>query len=131
MGGLVVSLLIASAAPPTEGQGFAEVVARKARPGEVALLYVVLRLPGPKPKDLDQGVLRYARAALREAESRKWKGNVVFFFSLGTRDRAGLNTGFTLEQLREYLALPRGRALERVGRHTWALGFLPDPDTDP
>src|SRR5438046_3042158 len=92
---------------------FDEVILVEAKKPQISLLYVVLTEPKAGAKKGADLVLKYAKAALREATAHKFKGtdlkdekykhegNVVFFIRSAAGDEMGTISGFSVEQLRE------------------------------
>ena len=109
-----LSVLLLGAAPPDGAQPaalkFEEVVLVEGRPPNVSLLYVVLTVPRANNRKLDELVVKYARAALREAAAHQFKGatragvkpkhdgNIVFLVREARGDRRGAITGFGVRQ---------------------------------
>ena len=116
---------------------FEEVVVVKSTDGGPDLLYVVLTEPKDNNQKRDAMVLKYAKAAFREAARHEFKGatkkeepprydgNIVFLVRATRKDRVGIASGFSVAQLQQILAAEPERARQLVQRHAWSRGELP------
>jgi hypothetical protein len=134
---VAVVLLTFGPGEGTEDLTFDEVLVQRSADRGPDLLYVVLTGPGADGKKLDDLVLKYAGAALREAAAHKFKGatkegelyehdgNIVFLVRAAPAGREGSVSGFSLEQLQRLLAAKPERARMLVQVHSWTGGNLP------
>jgi RNA polymerase sigma factor (sigma-70 family) len=138
------------AATPVQAKlKFDAVIWAPAKAPQIGLLYVVLTVPHQKRDTLDELVVRYAAAAIREAEElmatdrrllpflvdepknkkeppyKNVPFNVVFFIRATPQARGGAVSGFSLEQLCQIRDAPRDRALRLASVHVWSPGQLP------
>jgi hypothetical protein len=111
--------------------GFDAVILVEARPPNLSLLYVVVTQPRADNDKLSEVVVRHARAALAAASEHRFegategdrprhKGNVVFLVRQSRDDRRGYATGFSVEQLREIVAVNPAAGRKLVDRHAWS-----------
>jgi hypothetical protein len=136
---LSLGVLLLTLAPGrgAEDLMFEEVIVTKSADRGPDLLYVVLTEPRADHDKLDDLVLKYAGAALREAAAHKFKGatkegelyehdgNIVFLVRAVRGDREGAVSGFSVEQLQQLLAAKPERARMLVQVHSWTGGKLP------
>jgi hypothetical protein len=134
---LVVLILLCSSGKGDEKLTFEKVVVKKGI-RSVDLLFVVLTEPKVTHDKLDELVLKYAAAALREAtehrfegttkgdEKPKYKGNVVFLIRYSRDARSGFTSGFGVEQLREIIAATPDAGRKLASAHSWGKSDIPD-----
>src|SRR5262245_53792775 len=134
---LVVLGLLCASAISDEQLTFEKVVVRQADRNP-DLLFVVLTEPKTNNEKLDELVLKYAAAALREAtehkfegttkgdEKPKYKGNVVFLVRYSRDARSGFTSGFGVEQLREIVAATPEGGRKLASAHSWGKHDIPD-----
>jgi hypothetical protein len=134
----LAALILAAALAPharAEDLTFEQVVLEEGKGPNPSLLYVVLT--EPDFKKCDDLVVRYAKAALKEAADRKFKGvttgtdrpkyegNVVFLIRTAKGESRGIVSGFSVDQLQEMIQAEPARALQLASRHAWSFGTLP------
>lgn len=120
-----------------EELAFEKVVVKKGV-RSVDLLFVVLTEPKVNNDKLDELVVKYAAAALREAaehkfegatkgnEEPKYKGNVVFLVRSSRDARSGFSSGFGVEQLQEIIAATPEGGRKLASAHSWGRHDIPD-----
>ncbi len=134
---LGVLVLLGSSGKGDEKLTFEKVVVKKGD-RSVDLLFVVLTEPKATNDKLDELVVKYASAALREAsehkfegatkgdEKPKYKGNVVFLVRYSRDARSGFTSGFGVEQLREIVAATPEGGRKLASTHSWGKHDIPD-----
>jgi hypothetical protein len=115
---------------------FEQVVWVQNRAPQLSALYVLVPEATKLPAEVDKLVLRYAPAALREAErltgpdERKrarfqGKFGVVFVIRREKDGKHAIATGFSIDQLREYSSVPEAKAMRLIRVHAWTFQKLP------
>ena len=134
---LGVLILLCTSGKGDENLTFEKVVVEKGV-RSVDLLFVVLTEPNVNNDKLDELVVKYAAAALREAAEHKfegatkgdekpeYKGNVVFLVRHSRDARSGFTSGFGVEQLREIVAATPDGGRKLASAHSWGKHDIPD-----
>jgi hypothetical protein len=115
---------------------FEQVVWVQNKAPQVSSLYVLVPEAARDPAAINKLVLRYAPAALREADRLtgpderkrarfKDRFTVVFVIRSEKGGNHAAATGFSVEQLKEYTSVPKEKALLTIGRHAWTFQKLP------
>ena len=133
-----ILILLCSSGQGDEKLTFEKVVVKNGVRSGVDLLFVVLTEPKVNNAKLDELVVKYAAAALREAaehkfdgatkgdEKPKYKGNVVFLVRYSRDARSGSASGFGVDQLREIVAATPEGGRKLASAHSWGKHDIPD-----
>jgi hypothetical protein len=133
---LLLAALGRAAAAEEPDLEFEQVVWVQNKAPQISSLYVLVPEAAGELPAISRLVLRYAPAALREAERLtgpdelkrarfKDRFTVVFVIRSEKGGKHAAATGFSAEQLKEYTSVPEEKALQTISRHAWTFQKLP------